>query len=113
MMTPFPPKTPMQMRREAEHGPPRPTPPLTPQQKREIEAKHPQLGGGSRTSRPAASKCADSCSSPRTFAMDSRARLGVNFVNFGRDERLLIRRNETARRWAEQRERLGYSPLTH
>ena len=68
MMTPFPPKTPMQMRREAEHGPPRPTPPLTPQQKREIEAKHPQLGGGSRTSRPAASKCADSCSSPRTFA---------------------------------------------
>ena len=45
MMTPFPPKTPMQMRREAEHGPPRPTPPLTPQQKREIEARHPPLGG--------------------------------------------------------------------
>ena len=46
MMTPFPPKTAMQMRREAEHEPPRPTPPLTPQQKREIEARHPQLGGG-------------------------------------------------------------------
>ena len=46
MMTPFPPKTQMQMRREAEHGPPRPTPPLTPQQKREIEAKHPHLRGG-------------------------------------------------------------------
>ena len=41
MMTPFPPKTPAQMRREAEHGSP-----LTPQQKREIEARHPQLGGG-------------------------------------------------------------------
>ena len=36
MMTPFPPKTPMQMRREAEHGPPRPTAPLTPHQKRGI-----------------------------------------------------------------------------
>ena len=45
-MTPFPPKTPAQMRREAEHGPPRPTPPLTPHQKREIEARHPHLGGG-------------------------------------------------------------------
>ena len=41
MMTPFPPKTPAQMRREAEHGSP-----LTPQQKREIDARHPQLGGG-------------------------------------------------------------------
>jgi len=45
MMTPFRPKIPMQMRREAEHGPPRLTP-LTPQQKREIEAKHPHLRGG-------------------------------------------------------------------
>ena len=27
MITPFPPKTPMQMRREAEHGPRKPSPP--------------------------------------------------------------------------------------
>jgi hypothetical protein len=45
VMTPFPPKTPMQMRREKEDGPPRPTPRLTPQQKREIEPKRPPLGG--------------------------------------------------------------------
>ena len=45
MMTPFPPKTPMQMRREAEHRPRRPSPPLSPEQKRDIEVKHPQLGG--------------------------------------------------------------------
>ena len=44
MMTPFPPKTPAQMCREAEHGPRRPSPPLRPEQKRAIEAKHPQLG---------------------------------------------------------------------
>jgi len=30
MMTPFPPKTPAQMRREAEHGPRKPSPPLGP-----------------------------------------------------------------------------------
>jgi len=30
MMTPFPPKTPAQMRREAEHGPPKVSPPLGP-----------------------------------------------------------------------------------
>ena len=46
MMTPFPPKTPAQMRREAEHGPPRPVRQLTPQPRREIEARHPPLGGG-------------------------------------------------------------------
>ena len=45
MMTPFPPKTPMQMRREAEDGPRRPSPPLSPEQRRQIEAKHPPLGG--------------------------------------------------------------------
>ena len=45
MMTPFPPKTPMQMRREKEDGPPRPVRQLTPQQRREIEARHPPLGG--------------------------------------------------------------------
>ena len=45
MMTPFPPKTPMQMRREAVLGPPRPSRPLSPEQRRQIEAKRPPLGG--------------------------------------------------------------------
>jgi hypothetical protein len=80
----------MQMRREAEHGPPRPVPPLSAQQKREIEARHPPLAAtttwtrnkprlptGSRTSGPAGSKFADSCSSLRTFVLGTRARVRV------------------------------------
>jgi hypothetical protein len=45
MMTPFPPKTPMQMGLLKEAGPHRPAPPLTPEQKRQVEAARPPLGG--------------------------------------------------------------------
>jgi hypothetical protein len=35
----------MQMRREAEHEPPRPSRPLSPGQRQTVEAKRPSLGG--------------------------------------------------------------------
>ena len=45
MMTPFPPKTPMQMGLLKEREPQRPAPPLSPEQKRQVEAARPPLGG--------------------------------------------------------------------
>ena len=45
MMTPFPSKTPMQMGLLKEAGPHRPSPPLSPEQKRQVEAARPPLGG--------------------------------------------------------------------
>jgi len=45
MMTPFPPKTPMQMGLLKEPALQHFSPPLTPEQKRQVEAARPPLGG--------------------------------------------------------------------
>ena len=91
MMTPFPPKTPMQMGLLKQRPPQHSSPPLTPEQKRQVEAARVRPSAattistkskrppptGSRTSRLAALRRAESAPSPRTFA-NIRCRLGAH-----------------------------------